>query len=81
MRMYACMCVGNNIGDEGAKILGESLKHNTVLTLLGLKRMKPLTSSDFRMRIDMCGLQGIGLVSKEQWLSENLWNTMLHSLF
>ena len=30
------MCTDNNIGDEGAKGLGEVLKHNTVLTTLDL---------------------------------------------
>ena len=43
MDSFLCVCTGNNIGDEGTKILGESLKYNVALTTLNLAGMKHLT--------------------------------------
>ena len=36
------MDIENNIGDEGAKVLGEALKYNSVLTELNLDCMKTI---------------------------------------
>ena len=36
MDSFIHVCIGNGIGVEGAKVLGEALKRNTVLTTLDL---------------------------------------------
>ena len=41
--------IDNEIGDEGAKALGEGLKENKTLTSLNLQ-----CASSFRVRIDVC---------------------------
>ena len=62
------MCTGNDIGDEGAKELGEALKLNSTLITLDLEGMKHeyLMILYYRLiYIFIICVQGIVLVLKE----------------
>ena len=76
---------GNNIGAEGAKLLGEVMKHNTFLTTLDLGCMKNLIFRDF---VDTNGLiysygltaNNIGFEGSKGWRETLKQNVALTTL-
>ena len=72
------------IGDKGAKVLGESLKHNTTLTWLFIGGMKPLNFVIVLMSMDLLihaskgnGISAEGAKALGETLKHNSVQTML----